>query len=285
MTQTHGLASPAPIQAQPRTIVHRTQGNRHGPITRLMSPGDLGQVLKPFVFLDLFDMGKASFPGIGMHPHSGIATVTYLFEGSVRYEDTTGATGVLLEGGVEWFKAGHGAWHGGGPGDSARSRGFQLWLALPPDEELGPVENVYQAPDTVARDGPARILLGTHGGGASPLKTPASINYLAVRLPAGKSWRYQPASDHTICWVATSTGRLLVPERVKAAELAIFEPSNQAIDFSAETDAELVVGSAAPHAHDLVLGRYSVHTSAATLQAAEQRISEIQGRLQNEGRL
>jgi redox-sensitive bicupin YhaK (pirin superfamily) len=156
---------------------------------------------------------------------------------------------------------------------------------LAPDEELGPVENVYQAPDTVARDGPARVLLGNHGGAVSSLNTPASINYLAVRLPAGKSWRYQPAIDPTICWVAPSRGRLLVPERVEGGELAIFEPSNDAIDFSAEADAEFVLGSGAPHAHDLVLGRYSVHTSAATLQAGEQRISEIQHRLQNEGRL
>src|SRR5438093_216903 len=83
-------------------------------------------------------------------------TVTYLFEGSVRYEDTTGATGVLPAGGVEWFKAGHGAWHGGGSGDRGHSRGFQLWLALSPDEELAQVQNVYLSPDSVARDGPAR---------------------------------------------------------------------------------------------------------------------------------
>src|SRR5882724_1977301 len=50
---------------------------------------------------------------------------------------------LLPAGGVEWFKAAHGAWHSGGGGDSGHSRGFQLWLALPPDEELGRVENVY----------------------------------------------------------------------------------------------------------------------------------------------
>jgi redox-sensitive bicupin YhaK (pirin superfamily) len=250
-----------------------------------MSPGDLGQVLKPFVFLDLFDMHAASFPGIGLHPHSGIATVTYLFEGSIRYEDTTGATGVLPNGGVEWFKAGHGAWHGGGPGDTGRSRGFQLWLALPPDAELGPVENIYLPPDAVARDGPARVLVGSHGGATSSLRAPASLNYLAVRLRAGESWRYQPAIDHTVGWIALGTGRLLIPERVEAGELAIVEPSNDAIEVHAETDAEFVVGSAVPHAHDLVLGQYSVHTSAATLRAGEQRIREIQQRLQNEGRL
>ena len=273
-----------PVRAQ-RKIVRRTRGIRHGAITRLMSPSDLGQVLKPFVFLDLFDMEKASFPGIGLHPHSGIATVTYLFEGSIRYEDSNGATGLLPHGGVEWFKAGHGAWHGGGPGDTGRARGFQLWLALPPEQELGPVENVYLAPDAVARDGPAHVLVGTHGGATSSIHAPASLNYLAVRLRAGESWRYQPAIDQTVAWVSLSTGRIRIPETVDAGELAIFEPSNDAIDVHADVDAEFVLGSAAPHAHDLVLGQYSVHSSPASLQAAERRIREVQRRLQGEGRL
>jgi redox-sensitive bicupin YhaK (pirin superfamily) len=296
VTETRSFASPRAVQARPRKIVRRTRGSRHGPITRLISPGDLGQVLKPFVFLDLFDMKGAS-SGMGLHPHSGIATVSYLFEGSVRYEDTSGATGVLLAGGVEWFKAGHGAWHGGGPGDTGRARGFQLWLALPPEQELGPVENVYLEPDAVARDGPARVLVGTHGGATSSLNAPASLNYLAVRLRAGESWRYQPAPGHTVGWVAAGTGRLRVPgvpedpedlgnaDTVEAGELAIFEPSPDAFDFLADADTEFVLGSAAPHAHDLVLGRYSVHTSSAALRAAERRIDEIRHRLQEEGRL
>ena len=55
-----------------------------------------------------------------------------------------------------------------------------------------------------------------------------------------------------------------------------FDTSNQAIDFRAEADTEFVLGSAASHPHDLVLGYYSVHTSPAALQAGEQRIAEIQ---------
>src|SRR5437762_3018595 len=184
----------------------------------------------------LTTLGRRS--GMGLHPHSGIATVSYLFEGSVRYEDSTGATGVLTAGGVEWFKAARGAWHGGGPGDTGRARGFQLWLALPPDQELGAVENVYLAPDAVARDGPARVLVGTHGGATSPLKAAGSLNYLAVRLRAGESWRYQPAIDHTVGWVAVSSGRLRVPESVDAGELAIFESSTDAIAFQADADSE-----------------------------------------------
>jgi redox-sensitive bicupin YhaK (pirin superfamily) len=284
MVGIHESTSPTAHHTRPRSIVRRTRGSRHAAITRLMSPSDFGQVLKPFVFLDLFDLKGAS-SGMGLHPHSGIATVSYLFEGSVRYEDSDGATGVLPAGGVEWFKAAHGAWHGGGPGDTGRARGFQLWLALPPDQELGPAENVYLAPDAVARDGPARVLVGTHGGATSTLKAPASLNYLAVRLRAGESWRYQPAVDHAVGWIALSTGRVLVPETVEAGELAIFEPSNDAIDIHAEAETEFVLGSAAPHAHDLVLGPYSVHTSAATLRAGERRLTEIQQRLQSEGRL
>jgi redox-sensitive bicupin YhaK (pirin superfamily) len=285
MTETHAGPSSTPVQVQRRTIVRRTRGSRHGPITRLMSPGDLGHMLKPFVFLDLFDMEKASFPGFGLHPHSGIATVSYLFEGSIRYEDSNGATGVLPAGGVEWFKAGHGAWHSGGVGDTDRARGFQLWLALPPDQELGPVENIYLEPDAVARDGPARVLVGTHGGATSAIHAPASLTYVAVRLRSGESWRYQPAVDQTVGWIALSSGRLRVPEGAEAGELAIFEPSNDPIDIHAEADTEFVLGSAAPHAYDLVLGSHSVHTSPATLRAGERRLLEIQHRLEKEGRL
>jgi redox-sensitive bicupin YhaK (pirin superfamily) len=57
-------------------IAKRTLGQKHGPITRLMSPSDFGRLLKPFVFLDLIDNQGTPFTGFGLHPHSGIATVT-----------------------------------------------------------------------------------------------------------------------------------------------------------------------------------------------------------------
>jgi hypothetical protein len=85
--------------------------------------------------------------------------------------------------------------------------------------------------------------------------------------------------------VAAHAFELALLEPVDAGELAIFEASNAAVDFTAETDAEFVVGSAVPKARDLALGNYSVHTSPAALRAGEQRLVEIQGRLQKEGRL
>jgi redox-sensitive bicupin YhaK (pirin superfamily) len=128
-------------------------------------------------------------------------------------------------------------------------------------------------------------LLGKLGAVSSPLPAPSPMNYLAVRLKAGESWRYQPPADHSVCWVALATGSLAVPEPVQAGELAAFEPSTEAIDFRAETDSEFVLGSALSHPHDLVLGKYSVHTSPTSLRAGEQRLAEIKLRLQKEGQL
>jgi redox-sensitive bicupin YhaK (pirin superfamily) len=271
------------IEARTRAITTRTFGARHGPVTRLMSPSDLGRRLKPFVFLDLFDADSSALSGFGWHPHSGIATLTYLWEGDVRYEDTTGASGLLPAGGVEWFKAAGGAWHGGGGGKSGRSRGFQLWLALPPDQELGPSESIYLKPDDIHSSGPVSVLLGSYGGASSPLKAPSPINYLAVRLKAGESWRYQPPADHDVLWIALASGSLAIPEPIAAGEMVAFDKSNQAIDILAETDSEFVLGSAASHPHDLVLGYYSVHTSPAALDTAERHIADIQLRLKQEG--
>src|ERR1700758_2004259 len=118
-------------------IAKRTRGKKHGPITRLMSPSDFGRLLKPFVFLDLVDNQGTPFTGFGLHPHSGIATVTYIAEESVRYEDTNGATGLLPAGGIEWMRAGGGVWHGGGLGDPGRHADSSFGLPCRPSLSWG----------------------------------------------------------------------------------------------------------------------------------------------------
>jgi redox-sensitive bicupin YhaK (pirin superfamily) len=234
-----------------RTIVQRTRGRTHGSVTRLMSPSDLGEILKPFVFLDLFDHQGAPFNG-PLHPHSGIATLTYVTEGAVSYIDPNNARGTLSAGGVEWMQAGRGMWHGGGLDKPGRTRGFQLWIALPPELELGPTISIYQAPENVPQDGPARILLGSYGSASSAIASPSPINYLAVRLSAGERLGYEPPAGHTILWIAIASGALSAPDELRHGDLAAFAPSSEAVEFEALTDTEFVLGSAAPHKHDLV---------------------------------
>ena len=267
-----------------RAIAHRTRGQNHGPLTRLMSPSDFGEILKPFVFLDLFDHEGAPFDG-PLHPHSGIATLTYIAEGGVTFIDPDNHRGTLWAGGVEWMQAGRGMWHGGGLDKTGRTRGFQLWIALPPELESGPTTSIYQAREDVPQEGPARVLLGSYGSATSAIASPSPINYLAVRLKAGERWHYQPPKGHTVLWTAVASGIVSVPDELQAGDLVAFEPSDQAIDFVARTGAEFVVGSAAPHKYDLVLGSHSVHTSPAALRDAQAHLAKIRTRLIEEGRL
>jgi len=274
------------VAAPPRTIVHRTRGNRHGPITRLMSPGDLGQLCKPFVFLDLFAFTDNVMPkGFGMHPHSGIATLTYMIDGQVTYEDTTGQSGVLPSGGMEWMHAGNGVWHDGRPVEGSPIKGFQLWVALPADEENAPAHSVYLAPSAIRREGPALVLLGQHGAARSSVAAPAGMNYLAVQLKDQERWRYTPPAGHTVAWLAVNDGSLDAGGNVNAGEMVVFEESGAAIDIVAQGATSFVLGSAVKHPHDLVMGYYSVHTSEAALEKGEQEIQRIGALLQQEGRL
>jgi redox-sensitive bicupin YhaK (pirin superfamily) len=274
--------SPPPSLA--RAIVQRTRGRTHGPVTRLMSPSDLGEILKPFVFLDLLDHEGAPFNG-PLHPHSGIATLTYVAEGAVRYIDPDNVKGTLPTGGVEWMQAGRGMWHGGGLDLPGRTRGFQLWIALPPELELGPTVSICQAPENVPNDGPVHVLLGSYGSASNAIASPSPINYLAVRLKAGERWYYQPSAGHTVLWAAVASGVLSAPDVLRHGDMAVFEPSSEAVEFEALTDTEFVLGSAVPHGHDLVSGYYSVHTSSDALRDGEAHISLIREQLVREGRL
>ena len=256
-----------------RAIVLRTRGQRHGPITRLVSPSDIGELIKPFVFLDLFDISAATAPIFGWHPHSGIATLTVVHAGAIEYQETTGVKGILRAGGIEWMRAGGGVWHTGTALEQAK--GFQLWIALPAELENSPSQSQYLSADQVSKEKPARVILGSHGRAKSAISSPERINYLDVQLAAGERWTYEPPLDHDVAWLAVSEGTIHTPEPVSAGEFVAFEESNGALSIQADRASRFVLGSAAKHPHDLVLGSYSVHTSRAALVAGESQIQLI----------
>jgi redox-sensitive bicupin YhaK (pirin superfamily) len=276
---------PQVVNSGARGIALRTRGRRHGPITRLVSPSDIGELIKPFVFLDHAEVVPRPEPLFGIHPHSGIATLTVVLRGGIAYEDTTGKKGSVPTGGLEWMKAGNGVWHDGGPTPGEPLRAFQLWVALPPSEENAPPESQYIAPDSVPDEGPVRVILGRYGQARSPIRAPAGINYFHVRLKDGQRWRYAPPEGHTVAWLAVDTGDLRSPEPIGEGQLAVFEESGVPIALEADGDASFVLGSAIKHPHPLVLGYYSVHTSKATLAQGEAEINRIGQRLRAAGRL
>lgn len=261
-----------------RHIVHRTRGQGHGPITRLMSPSDLGQVLKPFVFLDIFNMGGGAGE-MPIHPHSGIATVTVLTQGRLRFDDPASGSGTLDYGGVEWMRAGGGVWHGQEMSrmDTGRIQGFQLWLALPPELENGEPQSRYIEGNRMPRSGPAHVIVGSYEGVQSSVPAFAGVNYLLVTLPPGESWVYEPPPGHSVGWIAVASGAVDAGAVIPAGEMAVFEHGETAIRLgnTRNDDVVFVLGSAVPHLHELHLGHYSVHTSDGALAAGEQRIGEL----------
>lgn len=272
--------------AAERRIVDRTRGSRHGPITRLMSPSDLGQQLKPFVFLDLFEAEGGSMD-MPVHPHSGIGTITLFTMGDVRFDDPDAGQGTITYGGVEWSRAGGGMWHGKelSPGRSPRFQGFQLWVALPPELENGPSESQYLEASQMKRAGHAHVIVGAYQGVESPVRAPDGINYLLVTLKAGETWTYQPPSGHGVAWLAIAQGALDAGESLSAGEMAVFDRSEAPIRLHAIGNQEtlFVLGSAVPHPYDLHLGHYSVHTSAEAIARGEARIAELGAKLAESG--
>src|ERR1700761_5781500 len=257
-----------------RRVTLRTRGHSHGPIVRMVSADDIGEIIKPFVFLDLIDtqlpLGQ---PGAGWHPHSGIATLTLAIDGRGHYAESLGHEGTTGPGDVEWLSTGRGVWHSGFA--LPPIRGFQLWIALPPERELAPPFSQHLSAKEIPSDGPTRVLLGRSGDAASPLDAPAGVHFLDVQLKAGRRWTYQPPPGFVVGWIAVMDGRLRTPDPVDKGELAVFDRTDAAIEFEATADARFVLGAAVPHAHELQLGRHSVHTTPSALIEGEREIARI----------
>ncbi len=273
-----------------RAIHRRTRGQGHGPIVRLMSPSDLGQLLKPFVFLDRFAASMRSRDGGGgmpLHPHSGIATITVFTDGDVTFDDPVAGRGTLGYGGVEWARAGSGIWHGQelAGGSSALTQGFQLWIALPPDLENAPSESQYIESAAIPVVGPARLVVGDYAGAVSPVRAPPGVNYLLVTLQAGERWTYQPPAGHAVLWIAVAKGGLDASGPVGNGEMLTFEAGEAPVTLEGArgTGGTFVLGSAVPHGYPLHLGRYSVHTSPEALARGEQHIIELKESLDAAG--
>ena len=267
------------VTYQARRIVARTSGQSHGPITRLMSPGDLGQVLKPFIFLDYVD-AEGTGPSFGFHPHSGIATLTIPLTFDIEHTTSTGQVDKVAQGGVEWVVAGSGIWHKAQPINGTRMLAFQTWFALPPSHELAPPSAMFLQSQDVPRAGPVTLLLGTYENMSSRIDAPFDACYLWVQLKAGEIWTYQPSNQHDIAWTFSQSGELRIHNEVLKRELAVFEEGHGALHFQALSDCAFLVASAAKLPQELSLGNYSVHSSLEALAAGEQRIKEIGSTLQ-----
>lgn len=183
-------------------------------------PDGRRQRIGPFIFFD--HMGPVQFtPGTGVnvrpHPHIGLATITYLFDGEITHRDSLGYRQDIQCGAVNWMTAGRGIVH------SERTRpelvasgshlhGIQTWVALPLEEEEGePRFEHYAAeriPEGCVGDAAVRVIVGEAFGLVSPVRTASDTIYVESNLPAGASLTVPDTHDEIGVYVVDGTVRI-----------------------------------------------------------------------------
>ena len=165
-------------------------------VTRVLPQIDQ-RTVGPFVFFDYF--GPVDFaPGKGLdvrpHPHIGLATITYLFDGSQVHRDTVGSVQEIVPGDVNWMTAGRGIAHSERTGPQVRARGhrmhgIQSWVGLPKanEEDKPSFQHVAKVDlPVLERDGALlRVVTGKAYGLEAPVKVPMEIFYVDAQLRRG----------------------------------------------------------------------------------------------------
>lgn len=191
LTQEPSAATAAAVEL---TIEPRVRSLGEFDVRRVL-PAAKRRMVGPFVFLD--HMGPADFsPGQGMavrpHPHIGLATITYLFEGEIMHRDSLGYRQVIQAGAVNLMTAGRGIVHSERATDlsvASHLHGIQSWIALPLElEEMEPTFVHYPAsslPERIIDGCTVRVIMGSAYGLPSPVLTYSPTLYFAASLPAG----------------------------------------------------------------------------------------------------
>jgi redox-sensitive bicupin YhaK (pirin superfamily) len=184
------------------SIAHLLKGHEKdlggGFLVRRYLPAAAKQAVGPFIFFDHFgpvDVPVDADHDVRPHPHIGLATVTYLFEGAMEHRDSLGTLQRIEPGAINWMTAGRGIVHSERTpkdlvGVPHRTHGLQLWAALPKaheeDEPSFAHTPAAAIPELEVDGARVRVLIGTAFGHASPVKTFSHTLYLDVRLTAGQ---------------------------------------------------------------------------------------------------
>ena len=223
-------------------------------VSRLL-PAATRQAVGPFVFFDHFgpvEAGPADNHDVRPHPHIGLATVTYLFEGAMQHHDSTGVAQRIEPGAINWMTAGRGILHSERtPADlrgvQRRSHGLQLWVALPAeDEEIAPSFVHTPAagiPEIEVGGARLRVLVGEAYGVVSPVVVRSPTLYLDIHLSAGDAFPLPPAEERAVYVVegdAQLDGVDIPPGRM------VVLAAGEDLMLSADADARVVLIGGAP---------------------------------------
>lgn len=234
-------------------IAPRTSEIAAGFSVRRALPSSRRRMVGPFIFLD--QMGPEILrDNVGLdvapHPHIGLATVTYLFEGKVMHRDSLGVRQLITPGEVNWMTAGRGIAHSERTPpelrvDGERMFGIQSWVALPErDEEREPTMAHHEESELPIVEGDgisARVIAGSIFGTKSPVETLSEMFYADVRFTGGA--RLSVPVDHEERAAYIVEGSVEVegePERYDDGKLLVFKPSS-ALTLRSESGSRIML--------------------------------------------
>ena len=221
-----------------------------GFLVRRLLPAAARQAVGPFLFFDHFGpvtATPADNHDVRPHPHIGLATVTYLFEGAMLHRDSLGAVQRIEPGAINWMTAGCGIVHSERTPDdlrtvTRRTHGLQLWSALPvDDEELAPSfvhTPAAQIPAFDVDGASVRVLIGEAFGLRSPVATRSPTLYLDIALRAGARLALPPAAERAL--YAVEAPFTLDGQAQPARQMVLLQPGEAPV-LGAAAEARVVL--------------------------------------------
>jgi hypothetical protein len=257
---------------------------------RRLLPADACNMVGPFIFFDHF--GPTEFPpGEGVqvrpHPHIGLSTVTYLFEGEIIHRDSLGYVQAIQAGAVNLMTAGRGIVHSERAGDDldrvSRLHGLQVWMALPlAEEECAPEFTHYPASELPGfdRDGVAiRVIIGAAFGHESPVTQYAPTLYLECKFPAATVLALPNSHDEIAAYVVS--GEMGIGESIVTAGRMAVAPAGETLRLQAARDSHVIIIGGARFSERHIWWNY-VSSSRQRIEQAKQdwrnkRFDEVPG--------
>jgi redox-sensitive bicupin YhaK (pirin superfamily) len=243
-------------EAIAHVVVPRTVDLGDGFSVRRALPSARSRMVGPFIFFDHF--GPAEFKaGKGLdvrpHPHIGLATVTYLFDGEITHRDSLGTAAPIKPGEVNWMTAGRGIVHSERTGPALRDtgspiHGLQMWVGLPAAKEEMEAAFSHHAttelPLIKDNGKTVRIVVGSLYGAISPVPTTMETIFGDVTLQAGSSLPLDTDHEERAVYVIEGTIGI-AGDKFEPGRLLVFKPGDK-ITITAATNAHFVIVGGAP---------------------------------------
>lgn len=264
-------------------------------VKTMFSYSDLGHDLSPFLLFDY--AAPREFPprdvpaGVGEHPHRGFETVTIAYQGSVAHRDSSGSSGVIHPGDVQWMTAGSGVVHEEFHEREFAKRGgivemVQLWVNLPArDKKAAPRYQTLRAATiptvALAAGVEARVIAGELSGAHGPAQTFTPVDLWDLTFAAGSSATLPRVKGHTAA-VFVRHGSLRVGDDVTigAGELVVLERDGERVELAAEAGTAALFLGGEPIREPIVgYGPFVMNTKAEIAAAFDDYEHGRMGRL------